>query len=412
MNQKTKEFRQHIADAFVQALSEKGLEWKKGWVTNPPINAVTGKRYKGLNHFSLSMAMFEYAKSGEGYDNRWATFKQVQDKGWKVKKGAKGQKVEYWQPYDFEKKAPITWEELSARQKSKDKMIGVIAKYYVVFNGKDIEGIPELPPCEKGKILSDGIIEKISTGMGVEIRHDGAGMAFYRSSDDSIHLPETDSFYSSYAYNATALHELSHATGAKHRLNRNIQNFFGTESYAYEELVAEISSCFMGEHLEIIQTEEHIQNHKAYVTSWIQSIKERPEALIAAIRDAGIAANYLEYHAGIISKEEYQNSLQESMGMPQEKVREESQNVKNLNGAISRSIEADLKANGFKPSPALVSKINELNRLTGKEHSIKGIQSSYRNKSLQENTAAKKVEVSIVKMLQKQELAKMSVLLP
>ena len=118
-------------------------------------------------------------------------------------------------------------------------------------------------------------------------------------------MPEKDTFYNSCAYNATALHELSHATGAEKRLNRDIRNVFGTEKYAYEELVAEISACFMSEHIQIEQTEEHVNNHKAYIQSWTKALSEKPEMLMKAIRDAEKAANYLEYHAEILSRNAY-----------------------------------------------------------------------------------------------------------
>ena len=70
--------------------------------------------------------------------------------------------------------------------------------------------------------------------------------------------------------------------------------------------MAEISSCFLSSELPIGQTEEHLQNHKAYVQSWIQGIKEQPEALFRAVKDAEQAAAYLEYHGGLITLEEYQ----------------------------------------------------------------------------------------------------------
>ena len=54
------------------------------------------------------------------------------------------------------------------------------------------------------------------------------------------------------------------------------------------------------------QTEEYLQNHKAYVQSWIQVIKEQPDSLFRAVKDAEQAAVYLEYHGGLITLEEYQ----------------------------------------------------------------------------------------------------------
>lgn len=310
MNQKTIEFRQNIADQFLKCLTEKGQDWKKGWfTTGRQYNAVTGKPYKGLNFFSLSMVAVARGTD----DPRWATFKQIKDQGWKLEKGAKGHPVEYWAPYDYVTKKTLSWAEYERLMQNPDlkSNLGIISRYYYVFNASNIEGIPPFEKYQGKQIVSDELIDKISGRMGVDIK-EGQDRAFYRISEDTIYLPPKERFYSDYEYNATALHELSHATGAPHRLHRDIQNGFGSEKYAYEELVAEISSCFMGEHLQIEQSQEHIENHKAYVQSWISEIKEKPEQLIKAIKDADQAANYLEYQAELISEQEYQKSVRET----------------------------------------------------------------------------------------------------
>lgn len=107
------------------------------------------------------------------------------------------------------------------------------------------------------------------------------------------------------------MHELAHATGAAHRLNRKLTGSNSQESYAQEELVAEITSCFLSSELPVKQTEEHIRNHQAYVQSWIRQIREKPESLIRAIQSAEQASNYLEYHGKRITWEEYQERVGE-----------------------------------------------------------------------------------------------------
>lgn len=135
--------------------------------------------------------------------------------------------------------------------------------------------------------------------------------AFYRPSEDRIYLPNREQFFSTYDYASTALHELAHATGAAHRLNRKLTGSTSQESYAQEELVAEITSCFLSSELPVKQTEEHIRNHQAYVQSWIRQIREKPESLIRAIQSAEQASNYLEYHGKRITWEEYQKRVGE-----------------------------------------------------------------------------------------------------
>ena len=243
--------------------------------------------------------------------------------------------------------------------------------------------------------------------MGVSIEHGGAN-AYYNGSSDRIYLPLKEAFFSEYEYNATALHELSHATGAPERLNRKQGNGFGSPEYAYEELVAEISSSFMGEHLQFEQTKEHIQNHIAYVQSWIQSIQNEPDILIRAIREAENAANLLEYHAGILTKEAYQKTLGESMEIPTAKVKNVEQEKPDSGRKKVKQREAELLRNGFRSTPELLKHMDKLSVLTGKEYSLKEIHAILQNHSLKENPDAEKVVQSIGKMLQKQELCKLS----
>ena len=181
-------------------------------------------------------------------------------------------------------------------------------RYTAVFNACDVEGMPEIKEPENEEIRMDEIVQKLSEGMGVQILLDGGDQAYYSPHQDQIHLPTPGSFENEYAFNATALHELSHSTGHPSRLNRPMSGFFGTSQYAYEELVAEMCSCFMGFDLHAEASASYIDNHKAYVQSWIQAIREKPETLIKAIKDAQAAANYMDWKAGLITDKEYEQA--------------------------------------------------------------------------------------------------------
>lgn len=159
-------------------------------------------------------------------------------------------------------------------QGEEEQRVGLTTRYYTVFNAADIEGIPERKLPEKRNIAVDELIPKISSSMGVEILNDGGDRAFYSPKEDKIHMPKLEYFQDDYSYNSVALHELSHATGAESRLNRSIRNYFGTESYAYEELVAEISSAFMSQNLSVAVDDFQMENHKAYVQGWIKGIRK------------------------------------------------------------------------------------------------------------------------------------------
>lgn len=271
------EYRAELAETFAHVLEEKGLEWQKEWRGSggdAPHNGITKACYRGSNAFWLSLiAMMK------GYsDPRWVTMVQIMDadgkyhpkQKWHLKKGSKATYVEYWYPYDIANKKALTWEQYKQELENGrgEKEFTLSTRYTAVFNACDIEGMPERPAVQKSDITPDALIEKLSSGMGVEILTDGGDQTYYSPMQDKIHLPSPGSFHSEYAFNATALHELSHSTGHPARLNRPQGALFGTPQYAYEELVAEMCSCFMGVNLGVTATPQHIDNHKAYSTNW------------------------------------------------------------------------------------------------------------------------------------------------
>lgn len=299
---------QQLAEEFVTLLETEQLEWKKGWsgISARPYNPVTGTVYHGVNRFRLLLTA-----QALGYqDPRWCTFHQIQQNNWRLKSG-KGQssRVEIWMPYDRELKKWITWEEFREQGGITERYC-LRTKSYPVFNGDMIEGIPQLEVTLQ-EVDSVELVDTISDSMQVPIVYHETDRAFYRPSEDRIYLPNREQFFSTYDYASTALHELAHATGAAHRLNRKLTGSTSQESYAQEELVAEITSCFLSSELPVQQTEEHIRNHQAYVQSWIRQIREKPESLIRAIQSAEQVSNYLEYHGKRITWEEYQKRVGE-----------------------------------------------------------------------------------------------------
>lgn len=309
------EYRQEMAEAFAHVLEEKGLEWRKEWTGvggAAPHNGITKANYRGSNAFWLSLVSMM-----KGYtDPRWVTMIQIMDKDakyhpkekWHLKAGSKATYVEYWYPFDLKDKKALTWDQYKDALKDgrKPEDFKLSTRYTAVFNAGDVEGMPEIVIPQNDDIQIDEMVQRLSDEMGVPILLDGGDQAFYSPHQDKIHLPTPGSFENEYAFNATALHELSHSTGHPTRLNRPQTGMFGTAQYAYEELVAEMCSCFMGFGLQAEPDSRHIENHKAYVQSWIQAIREKPETLIKAIKDAQGAANFMDWKAGLITDKEYE----------------------------------------------------------------------------------------------------------
>ena len=290
---KKNEFREDIANRFLKILEEEPKEWHKAWnFDNAPINLISKRRYKGVNFLNLSMAQ-RVLVSG---DPRWATFKQIQDKGLRLKQGSKGHKVEYHMPYDTEKKKAIKWEDYNKYvNEGRDRNeFTIVSKYFTVFNGADIEGLEPYNAKYNVDVKADELTTRIREALDVKVTNIEQGRAYYSPSSDSIIIPLEKQFESSYEYNATLLHELVHSTGAEHRLNRDLSNKFGTEGYAYEELIAEITTCYMGEYMENIMSDKNFENHSAYISSWIRNIKDDKNFLFKALKQAEETATYIE----------------------------------------------------------------------------------------------------------------------
>lgn len=310
MVKKNFNFREELTNRFLKAIEEKPKAWYKGWEfkeTGRPINLATNIPYNGVNVLWLKMVETDL---GFG-DNRWATFKQVQDNGWKIIKGSKGTKVEYWLPKDLQENKYITWDEYNkisdkssyfADEEGREReRYAILSKTYTVFNASQIEGSPELNINPIYHNISPvDVVDKIANGMNVEIEEFfNSQSAYYNLTEDKIHMPKLEQFKGNYEASSTALHELGHATGHKSRLDRKMGNKFGSKDYAFEELIAEITSCFMSEYVENPITEDNIKNHEAYIQSWTKEIKNNKNYLFKAIKEAHKASDYMIEKGGL-----------------------------------------------------------------------------------------------------------------
>lgn len=289
--------REQIAQEFIAALEAEKIPWRAMWKGQKPYNAATGKDYRGVNALWLS-----FVACMKGYsDPRWCTFNQASENGWHVRKGEKSVHVEYWGVYDKATKKNISLSEANricgADPERKDDL-RIVAKSYCVFNAEQIEGIPALEQAvpSAGIEVIRGQRDVLIANMGLGFR-EGGDSAFYSPSSDSITMPPDVSFESPYGYMATLLHECGHATGHSSRLNRDLSGRFGSESYAKEELRAEIASAFtsqaLGMDTDAGSFASEMDNHKAYIQSWISVIKDKPNELFAAIKDAEAISDYL-----------------------------------------------------------------------------------------------------------------------
>jgi antirestriction protein ArdC len=278
-----RDYRRQVTDDIIRMLEEGTAPWQKPWKAGEaggfPFNPTTQKPYRGGNVLSLMIAGMRRGYS----DPRWMTYRQAAEKGWQVKKGEKAAQIEFWESKSANKDGEDSEDEKRSR---------LIHRVYSVFNAEQIDGIPPLAVKKREPWEVCEAAERIMENSGADIRY-GGGRAYYRKDTDHIQLPPRECFADAPGFYGTSTHELIHWTGAEKRLNRPTltqSKSYGDDSYAAEELRAEIGSMMLAAELGIPHDPSQ---HAAYVASWIKSLKDDKNEVFKAAADASKALDYV-----------------------------------------------------------------------------------------------------------------------
>jgi len=280
MSTKSNEVMEAVASRIIASI-EAGIvngEWKKSWAGGAiAMNAVTGNQYRGGNLIAL-WVFGEDFKSGY-----WATYRQWQSIGAQVRKGETGIRLIKWSPVPCKDHGP------DERCQSCGKMVPNV---FTVFNAAQVDGWDGNPENIRNEDERLADAEDFIKATGAAIEHSDEGRAYYRPSTDSITLPRFESFTDAEAYYATAAHELIHWTGAESRLNRDMEGKWGDDSYAGEELVAELGSAMLCATLGI--SENPRPDHAQYLKFWVGRLRDDYRLLWNAASAASKAVQYVE----------------------------------------------------------------------------------------------------------------------
>lgn len=269
---------QSIIDKLTAAIAsgETVAPWCKPWAsaTSAPTSGSTGKHYRGINWFILSLM---------GRSNPyWFTFKQAKALGGSVRKGEKGVAVVFWAMIDVIK---------DGKPKKQP-----LLRYYTVFNGEQCDGLPTKYDTPIATVRTFEPIEKAENvvraweGKPV-IKHEG-NRARYSPSSDTVTMPAKETFNGNEEYYCTLFHELTHSTGHASRLAREEmgKGSFGSHEYSKEELVAEMGAAILSAHCGIEST---MENSVSYLADWLTKLRNEPTWLVSAAGKAQKAADMI-----------------------------------------------------------------------------------------------------------------------
>ncbi len=279
---------QHITDQIISAIEAGVDEFKLPWnrpagSIKRPKNIASSQRYRGINVVTLWVEALI-----RGYSIPvFGTYKQWQEAGCQVRKGEKASLVVFYKEYEVD----------AAPEKDGDDGKRWVAKGYWVFNAEQVDGYEMPEVAEVSAIERNARVDAFIAATGADIRHGGQS-AHYDPKADRIQMPDgglftgTDTSDATEAYYSTLLHETCHWTGHKSRLDRDLGMRFGKESYAAEELIAELGAAFLCADLSV--TPSLRDDHAQYIDHWLKIMKVDKKAIFTAAARANKALEYLQ----------------------------------------------------------------------------------------------------------------------
>lgn len=268
-----------ITNRIIEQLEGGIIPWHKPWngVASGAYNRVSKKPYSLLNQMLLK------------HDGEYATYKQWSDLGGRVRKGEKSEIVVFWKILNVEE---------TKDGKTEKKSIPLL-KYINVFHVSQIDGVEpkttkliEHNPIEEAEQIKSNYADREN----IHIEELVTDRAFYSPVKDYIQVPCKEQYNDIMEFYSTLFHEMIHSTGHKDRLKRLDCSVkfagFGTEDYSKEELVAEIGSAFLMNHIGI-ETIKTFKNSAAYIQSWLKVLRNDNRFIVSASSKAEKAMKYI-----------------------------------------------------------------------------------------------------------------------
>lgn len=292
---------QNVTDRIIAALEEGAAPWLKPWQSPDcrlalPRNAVSNRFYSGVNILLLWLAAEEH-----GYkQSKWITVKAANELGGHIRKGEKSTLVVNYKPVEREK-LDENGNTIFDEDGNPEMERFAFLKTHHLFNIEQCENLPahlydslEQPVADPLKPYQEfAEIRQIIDGINLRVDVKPSDRAYYRPSTDVVVMPEMKQFNSEADYYSTLLHEMTHATGHKNRLNRegiaSGKAKFGNQIYAFEELVAEMGGAFLCAYLGF----DTVPQNASYLAIWIDVLKSDKKAIFRATGKAREACDYM-----------------------------------------------------------------------------------------------------------------------
>lgn len=320
---------QKFSDMLIARMEQmKESKWKKGWTDGRtaqfglPQNLV-GRPYTGSNAFlcQIHTTMEHYRMPV------YLTIKQIRDAGAMIKKGEHSIPIFKWDLRIKDKDGKKLSESDYRNMTKEEQAECTVRPYLKVYNEWNIDqtNLEEVNKEKYDTILKrfksepikdevgmykneafDNLLKEQSWVCPIEYEKFNES-AFYSPKRDQIVVPSKkqfnisntpeDVFKDGMEFYGTTIHEMAHSTGHESRLGRDgivKIDQFGSDQYAKEELVAELTSALIGNAMGFDSRIR--ENNIAYLQNWIGSLKKDPKFLKSVISDVNKSSKMVLEH--------------------------------------------------------------------------------------------------------------------
>lgn len=320
---------QKFSDMLIARMEQmKESKWKKGWTDGRtaqfglPQNLV-GRPYTGSNAFlcQIHTTMEHYGMPV------YLTIKQIRDAGGMIKKGEHSIPIFKWDLRIKDKDGKKLSESDYRNMTKEEQAECTVRPYLKVYNEWNIDqtNLEEVNKEKYDAILKrfksepikdevgmykneafDNLLKEQSWVCPIEYEKFNES-AFYSPKRDQIVVPSKkqfnisntpeDVFKDGMEFYGTTIHEMAHSTGHESRLGRDgivKIDQFGSDQYAKEELVAELTSALIGNAMGFDSRIR--ENNIAYLQNWIGSLKKDPKFLKSVMSDVNKSSKMVLEH--------------------------------------------------------------------------------------------------------------------
>jgi antirestriction protein ArdC len=281
------EIRKQITEKLITALENNVMPWRRPWTqsknTGRPANVTSKRPYTGINPLLLELDAMK-----KGFNSRWwATFNQWRELGCSVMKRPENVQPGYWGT-SVVLFRPIEKKTIDAKTGDEKEGKFLLMRTFTVFNADQVAGAERFQVIEEtnGERQPDfEPAEDLMRATKADIRH-GGDNAFYSVGGDFVCLPHKERFVTLGTYYESAFHELAHWSEPRLDWNRK------ANGYAMGELVAEMTACYIAAELDI-PNGESVENHAAYLKSWLEGMKGDTSFIFKASTMAAKTTDFL-----------------------------------------------------------------------------------------------------------------------